>query len=345
MRQFEVVVVGALVAWMAGERGNAAGGVLQDEQLDEYVVATFEDRQGNLWFGTLSSGAARFDGTKLTYFTTQDGLVENRVVDFAQDQAGNLWIAHGDRPGATRFDGTSFVQVGQHEGLIGSVLTVATDRRGRLWAGTTHGAFVYDGKSFQDFKLPKSTADQPSFKIRLDSVWCIREDSHGAMWFGTDGNGVFRHDGQSFAHFTTRDGLCTNNVIDIREDRRGNLWFGAIASRQPMATADGGLNRYDGKSITRFPEVPGLHDNDIYTIFEDSRGFLWIGATGRGAYRYDGQEFKLFDRTTRPDLTQNFGMQAAMEDRDGRLWFGFSGGLFRFDGSQFVNVRRGGPWE
>jgi hypothetical protein len=26
------------------------------------------------------------------------------------------------------------------------------------------------------------------------------------------------------------------------------------------------------------------------------------------------------------------------------LWFGFSGGLFRFDGAAFVNVTRAGPW-
>jgi ligand-binding sensor domain-containing protein len=33
-----------------------------------------------------------------------------------------------------------------------------------------------------------------------------------------------------------------------------------------------------------------------------------------------------------------------VQDRHGTLWFGFSGGLFRFDGAQFVNVTRAGPW-
>lgn len=31
-------------------------------------------------------------------------------------------------------------------------------------------------------------------------------------------------------------------------------------------------------------------------------------------------------------------------NKDGALWFGFSGGLFRFDGTSFVNVTRSGPW-
>lgn len=46
----------------------------------------------------------------------------------------------------------------------------------------------------------------------------------------------------------------------------------------------------------------------------------------------------------RPDLTKYFAIQAFVEDRHGTLWFGFSGGLFRFYGNAFVNVTRGGPW-
>ncbi len=33
------------------------------------------------------------------------------------------------------------------------------------------------------------------------------------------------------------------------------------------------------------------------------------------------------------------------EDQERNLWFGFSGGLFRFNGTSFVNITQGGPWE
>lgn len=46
----------------------------------------------------------------------------------------------------------------------------------------------------------------------------------------------------------------------------------------------------------------------------------------------------------RMDLTANFGLQAMTEDKNGTLWFGFSGGLFRFNGDLFTNVTKGGPW-
>jgi ligand-binding sensor domain-containing protein len=102
--------------------------------------------------------------------------------------------------------------------------------------------------------------------------------------------------------------------------------------------------RYDGTTFTRFPEVVGLTANDVYNIFTDRAGNVWIGAIGVGAYRVDGASFTLFDQTDRPDLTKTYGIQSFVEDRRGTLWFGFSGGLFRFNGNGFTNVTRGGPW-
>ncbi len=91
--------------------------------------------------------------------------------------------------------------------------------------------------------------------------------------------------------------------------------------------------------------MKGLTANDIYNLYSDRSGNIWIGAIGVGAYRYDGKSFTLFATTDRPDLTKYFAIQAFVEDRHGTRWFGFSGGLFRFNGGSFVNVTRGGPWK
>ena len=109
---------------------------------------------------------------------------------------------------------------------------------------------------------------------------------------------------------------------------------------------------YDGKSFTKFPEVEGQSGNDIHTIYKERSGNIWIGATHLGAYRYDGTTFTPFNKSDRSDLTTNFGLQAMMQDRNGTLWCGFSGDLFRFNplatlgtgGSSFTNVTQGGPW-
>ena len=61
-------------------------------QIGEYVVELFEDKQGNLWFGTIAKGAARFDGKELEYFTAAHGLSGDSVVSIVQDKDGSLWF-------------------------------------------------------------------------------------------------------------------------------------------------------------------------------------------------------------------------------------------------------------
>jgi ligand-binding sensor domain-containing protein len=172
------------------------------------------------------------------------------------------------------------------------------------------------------------------------------EDKKGNIWFARDGFGACKYDGVSFTHFTKKDGLCSNNVSRIVEDKQGNIWFASITSDFPKSIKEGGLTCYNGKTFTQFPEHKGLTENDIYTIYEDKSGNVWAAAVGVAAYRYDGKKFDAFKEVDKSiaDLVKYFGVQAILEDKNRILWFGFSGGLFRFDGNAFVNVTKDGPW-
>lgn len=348
-----VLCFAAAVEWTAAslpalptqdaKQRDAAQNKVMGPQIGEFVVDAFEDSQGNLWFGTMAKGTARFDGAKLTYLSTKDGLVGNTVASIAEDRDGNLWF--GTHSGASRFDGKSFTNFGADEGLHGAGCQFLIDADGNIWAATNHGVFRFDGTAFKPFEIPRPEIKDVSYKWEPGKVWSLMQDKQGNMWFGRDGFGATRFDGSSFTHFTKDDGLASNNVSQILEDRQGNIWFASLTSDQPESIKEGGVARYDGTSFTSFPDVAGLTANDIYTLFADSQGHVWIGATGVGAYRYDGNTFTLFKQTDREDLTRNFGVQDIIEDRLGNLWFGFSGGLFRFDGTSFVNVTQDGPWK
>ncbi len=312
-------------------------------QIGQYILDIHEDRQGHLWFGTLSKGAARYDGQTLTYFSTKDGLCDNAIVSITEDQAGHLWF--GTHAGASKYNGLTFTTFGEAEGLHGMGCNLLVDRKGTLWAATNHGVFRFDGRRFLEFELPIPESVSNSYKWEAGKVWCLLEDSHGHMWFGRDGYGACQWDGHRFTHFTKRDGLSSNNISRIVEDQRGHIWFGALSSDFPEYINEGGLSRYDGETITPFPQLKGLNQNDIYTIYQDPSGDLWIGAIGHGVYYYDGENFTLFDKSDRIDLVSRFGLQGILKDQKGTLWCGFSGGLFRFDGEIFLNVMRDGPWE
>jgi len=358
--------------------GGAPGGAAQ---IAEYVVAALEDRQGNLWFGTNGQGVARYEpstplrpGGVLRYFSLEDGLIGDVVTDIAEDREGRLWF--GTHTGASRYDPAAALEAGRavfhgfgrEAGLRGSGCKLLVARDGTLWAGTNEGAFRFDGARFHEFALPTPTIERPSYKIVPGKVWDLCEDSQGNIWFARDGYGACKYDpsaaqaadGSPFTHFTQADGLCSNNVASIEEDAQGRMWFGSITSDHPQYVAEGGVSRLDPSepraaqrpALTQFPEVRGLTANDVYNLYVDRAGNVWIGAVRVGAYRFEttaarsagGQPFTLFDTTDRPDLTAVFGVQAMVEDRHGTLWFGFSGGLFRFQGASFVNVTRDGPW-
>lgn len=88
-------------------------------------------------------------------------------------------------------------------------------------------------------------------------------------------------------------------------------------------------------SVVRFEHLTlqdGLSQNGGSAIFQDSRGFLWIG-TQDGLNRYDGYSFTVFKHSDgNPQSISHDNILCVAEDKDGFLWIGTSGGgLNRFD--------------
>ena len=247
--------------------------------------------------------------------------------------------------------GKSFTNFTKKEGLCHNrVSNILIDRDGNIWVGTWGGVCRYNGTSFSNFPVPNPDVEIPGYQQTENWVTKIMEDKKGNIWFSRSGYGVCKYDGQFFTQYTKKDGLSSNCVQVMQEDKQGNIWFGCRVAEKdnPDAnerTGDGGLSRYDGKTFIQYPGLEGLSENDIYAIYEDKTGNIWIGASGVGVYRYDGDTFNIYKGTDRMDLTYSFSVQSILEDRKGTIWFGFSGGLFRLNGASIMNVTQDGPWK
>ncbi len=70
----------------------------------------------------------------------------------------------------------------------------------------------------------------------------------------------------------------------------------------------------------------GLPSNDVRCLLQTRDGYLWVGTTS-GLCRFDGIQFKVFDRLNTPGLSTD-SCTALAEDLDGSVWVGTQDGLF-----------------
>ena len=118
--------------------------------------------------------------------------------------------------------------------------------------------------------------------------------------------------------YTVSDGLAGMQVEDIYQDRRGLLW---------IATADGGISRFDGTRFDTFSLADGLPHPTVMTIAEDADGRLWFGTLGGGLAAFDERGFQVY--TTEHGLPSNeiVGLQP---QADGSIRVLTSAGFGRF---------------
>ena len=124
--------------------------------------------------------------------------------------------------------------------------------------------------------------------------------------------------------YTVSDGLAGMQVEDIYQDRRGLLW---------IATADGGISRFDGTHFDTFSLADGLPHPTVMTIAEDEDGRLWFGTLGGGLTAFDERGFQVY--TTEHGLPSNeiVGLQP---QADGSIRILTSAGFGRFAEGQCI---------
>lgn len=254
------------------------------------------------------------------------GLVSQYVRTIFQDSKGHYWfgpagqsVCRYDGDTLRYFSGEAFFRgndkVGQANAV--SIHATAEDRAGNLWFGTSAGVVKYNGTTFRSYTEKHGL-------INTDiGRGSILVDRTGTVWVGTR-KGVFRYD--PFADrlgspcFSRFDSLPPIHVKDILEDKEGNLWF---------ATAQQGVFRYDGKTVTKLAARAELGLNVAGGIAQDAAGHLWFTMKG-GICRYDGETFT--DYTVADGLGGSEIWGLLVED-SGIIWITARGSTTRFDPS------------
>ena len=129
-----------------------------DAQISAFVRRIFQDRSGNLWFGTNGDEVIRYDGESLTYFSIKEGFSGIAVRGIVEDKDGNLWFGTSGR--VTQYNGESFTNFAEKDGLINNdVWSIVIDSNGIIWIGTLQRVSRFNGEVFTPFAIPKAEPD------------------------------------------------------------------------------------------------------------------------------------------------------------------------------------------
>ncbi|MBW8049416.1 MAG: SpoIIE family protein phosphatase [Cytophagales bacterium] len=77
-------------------------------------------------------------------------------------------------------------------------------------------------------------------------------------------------------------------------------------------------------SFKTFTSENGLTQNQIVALFQDSKGYIWLGSNGGGVARYDGVKFVNY--SAKEGLINNT-VWSIIEDKTGNIWVGTEGGI------------------
>ena len=129
----------------------------------------------------------------------------------------------------------------------------------------------------------------------------------------------------SFGLISMFDGMLSNSADVSIVSSNDLLYLGTY----------NGLSVYDGLSVKSYNYDHGLPNAFIGELFEDSKGYIWIGYGGKGLVKWkDGNVVNYF--TTKDGLISDH-INALAEDREGNILIGTSHGLSVYNGETFSN--------
>ena len=296
--------------------------------------------------------------------SVDDGLSNNLVTSIVQDSFGYLWIGTAD--GMCRYGGNEFVvfrnNTSKKETISNNhIYDLFYDSlTSKIYIGTDAGLEIFDQVSETFTKVPSAKG-----KLLESSCNRIINDENGTLYalfsnnlivgFNESDTTVVQLQKKDNAHYldvilnenkvlvASSDGFVDKydihrNAIEARYQigaSRELNYFSHINEKIVLATAKG-LFSFENEGFEKV-DNSALNSEDIVRVFQDKRGFLWVGTRQEGLLISNKPVENLIDSNVsfevlKPayDGSSVFGktIQVITEDSDQGIWLGsWSSGL------------------
>lgn len=314
---------------------------------DNKITDLLEDREGRIWASLRSDesgGVCLLDAGDESHpirkcYTTRDGLGSNWIRDMFETGDGQIWLA--TVPGLCRFQPETHGAVCKtytaENDLCDDMLALAEDKDGNLWTGSSCGA-----KKIARYGL---TTFASADGFNNDHVNSIFENSKGELFATTFPRAervISRFDGGKFISVKPRLPASVSYhgwgwQQTVWQDTRGAWWIptGQGLFRSPDETsfealADASLEKQE----------TGATGSEIFRLFEDSQGDVWITTFGEKneVFRYERAKNVWHDYTAPAGFSDLRAGTALAEDGRGNVWIGASS---EHGDSALIRVREG----
>jgi signal transduction histidine kinase/ligand-binding sensor domain-containing protein len=326
------------------------------------ITSIYRDRNNRLWMSNLGSGIAMIDliSGRSTQFDQRNGLPNDYVLNFLEDQEGNIWMGT-QGGGIVQYSRNNFIAFNFENIINGDVVrTIFQDSDGNYWFGLSSAGIVrYDGSRF----FPLSMGQFPALVnvrdiIELDNRRLLILTFNGlyiydgssihssnlqyglmnqyqftdaivdgnTLWLATQGNGVFRYNNGVIDQFSIDNrSLQSNQIHSLFKDNDGRIWI----------CTNNGISQYNNGNITTYTTENGLNNTIILQITQDHFGRYWIATFSGGINILDEGQFRYL--TSRDGLTSDI-IYSILTDHEGNIWAGTQNGVEKISLDNFGNI-------
>ena len=194
-------------------------------------------------------------------------LSSNAAYQAAEDRQGNIWIAtYGGGINILRKnkDG-KYIALHCKNSLKSypldshqKVRTIAVDKSGKVWVGTTDGILIMSLKNNNVTIEPLKEPEKLEDGLMSNDIVNLACAPDGTMWVGTNSGGLSHAKKKddsgawTFKNYGIEDGLPSEEIRSITFDEKGNVWF----------ATDHILCSFDTKKkiFTTFSQLDGVDD-------------------------------------------------------------------------------------
>jgi len=274
----------------------------------DFVIALFQDGEGNIWV-TTGNGVDRFRKFAVTTLTTKQGLSHDVVTAVVADKDGSLWLSTYGGLDRWRNGNIESYPLGRTGNLNDLPASLFQDRSGRIWVSKVSGFGYLEGRSF----VPLRSVPQRGV------VLAIAQDRAGDLWLANEHLGLFHlQSGDALRQIPWENLGHKDHASVLAADPRGGLWIGFF---------HGGIAYFEnGQVRASYTNVDGLGEGRISGFHFDNDGALWISTEEGGLSRLkNGRIATLTSKNGLPCDAVNW----VTEDDDHAFWLYTACGLVR----------------